>query len=117
MLGTSWDLGILRLCTRPCAYAGLVALAHVLLFSWCLQFEPKSRPSFSEIVRKLEAMVRGKCSPERALSCALPPGVAAEMGVSVGVSAGSSLAARSVEVIPSTSDDSKTSSRHKKREC
>lgn len=107
-------------------------------FFYCLQFEPKSRPSFSEIVRKLEGMLRGKSGPagpeyaeERAArAAAAADGIHAQAnhakGQAKGISdaclaglAASSLAARSVEVIPSTPDDAghgKSVNRHKKCE-
>lgn len=99
----------------------------------CCTFEPKSRPSFSEIVRKLEAMLRGKSSPEYAEypererlvggadgasaaakggkgAAAIPEACLASLAASA-----ASLAARSVEVIPTTPDDGgKNVNRHKK---
>lgn len=112
-----------------------------IIFFYCLQFEPKSRPSFSEIVRKLEGMLRGKSGPagpeyaeERAArAAAAADGIHAQANHAKGQAKGakglsdaclaglaaSSLAARSVEVIPSTPDDAghgKSVNRHKKCE-
>lgn len=130
-------LAFTKLCPAACPPYFLKLAFH------CCTFEPKSRPSFPEIVRKLEAMLRGKSSPEYPAEYAEYPveqreraggsssGATLEASGAGMASAGkakskgaiseaclanltaSSLAARSVEVIPTTPDD-KSVNRHKK---